>query len=177
MKKMSYDLKSLYVSYFDEYYINKYVFFSQVLKMLLQFYTMSQSKTFSRLRSFTQIIFFHQLINQFIHELLQLIVGKVNIYQVWCGLNTYPLNSERSGENCTWKMKASSSLHECVSSRFPQFSPERRIVELDPQQVLHADLCWIVNDELVVEEGITAGVTNSCFHHGPHWHCHTIQHD
>lgn len=45
-------------------------------------------------------------------------------------------------------------------------SPQRRVVELDPQQVPHAGLGRVVDDVLVVQEGGTVATT----HPGAHRH-------
>ncbi len=60
--------------------------------------------------------------------------------------------------------------------RSPDFtaSPLWRVVELDSQQVPHTSLCRVVNDELIVQQGVTVVFTHPCLHPRPHWHSHTI---
>lgn len=53
-------------------------------------------------------------------------------------------------------------------------SPRWRVVELDPQQVPHASLGRVVNDELIVQEGVTVPFPHPRLHSRPHWHGHTI---
>lgn len=53
-------------------------------------------------------------------------------------------------------------------------SPQRRVAELDPQQVPHTSLGRIVNNILVVEKGVTGVSTHPCLHPRPQWHCDTI---
>lgn len=49
-------------------------------------------------------------------------------------------------------------------------SPQRRVVELDPQQVPHAGLGRVVDDVLVVQEGVTVATTHPGLHPGAHRH-------
>lgn len=53
-------------------------------------------------------------------------------------------------------------------------SPQRRVVELDPQQVPHTSLGRVVNDILVIEKRITVVFTHTCLHPRPQWHCDAI---
>lgn len=54
------------------------------------------------------------------------------------------------------------------------FSPQRGVVKLDPEQVSHPSLSWVVDDELVVEQRVTIGVTNACFNSRTHRDRHSI---
>lgn len=49
-------------------------------------------------------------------------------------------------------------------------SPQRRVVELDPQQVPHAGLGRVVDDVLVVQEGVIVATTHPGLHPGAHRH-------
>lgn len=78
-----------------------------------------------------------------------------------------------AGLLCKWIM----SLTRRSAFTGVSVSPQGRVVELDAQQVPHASLSWTVNDELVVEEGVTAAVSRSRFHSWTHRHCHAIPED
>lgn len=53
-------------------------------------------------------------------------------------------------------------------------SPQRGVVELDPQQVLHAGLGWVVDDVLVVQEGVSVVITHPGLYPGAHRHRHAV---
>lgn len=53
-------------------------------------------------------------------------------------------------------------------------SPQRRVVELDAQQVPHTGLGRVVNDILVVEKRISGVFTHTCLHPRPQWYCDTV---
>lgn len=89
-------------------------------------------------------------------------------------------NESLTVSTCRWRMSkwyiipASWKGKPLINCSFCTASPQWRVVELDPQQVPHAGLGRVVNDELVVEEGVTAVFTHPCLHPRPHWHCDTI---
>ena len=60
------------------------------------------------------------------------------------------------------------------SSPFCVASPKGGVVELDPQQVLHAGLGGVVNDELVVQEVVTAVAARPRIPPRTHRHRHTV---
>ena len=49
-------------------------------------------------------------------------------------------------------------------------SPQRGVVELDSEQVAHADLGGVVNDVLVVEEGVGPGLAHARLHRRANGH-------
>lgn len=60
------------------------------------------------------------------------------------------------------------------STRGSTASPQRGVVELDPQQVPHAGLGWVVDDVLVVQEGVPVVAPHPGPHPGAHRHRHAV---
>lgn len=61
-----------------------------------------------------------------------------------------------------------------VSTHGSTASPQRGVVELDPQQVPHAGLGWVVHDVLVVQEGVSVATTHPGLHAGANRHRHAV---
>lgn len=71
-------------------------------------------------------------------------------------------------EQFSWKSPS------VTRSVFPTTSPQWWVVELDTQQVPHANLGRVVNHKLIVQEGVAVAFTHSCLHSWTHWHIYTI---